>query len=75
MCLDLMMIVPSSYKLLFHVFPRCGLLTCDKVAYGGYFPRVDVDGQPFTGHRAAKAGKKLRGGPYALVSIRWMMNL
>ena len=45
-----------------------------KVAYGGVFPSVDMDGQQLTGNRALKAGAKLHGGPYALVSIRWEEN-
>lgn len=41
-----------------------------KVAYGGVFPSVGVDGQQLVGVRASRAGQKLAGGPYALTSIR-----
>ena len=43
------------------------------MAYGGVFPTVDMEGRPLTGARAAKAGSKIHGGPYALASIRWDM--
>ena len=46
-----------------------------EVAYGGIYPSMDMAGRKFTGPRAMKAGSKLHGGPFALTSIRWDMNL
>ena len=50
--------------------PGLALRCPAKVAYGGVHPSVDSTGKRFTGTRGHKAGMKLAGGPFALVSIR-----